>query len=79
MLRIGSYVKFGQVVLGTFGTDVLRKQCEVVISKRTKVKFLGVPKEFVGTEVIQDLENRICELKTPKYWRVLLLSSIVYY
>ena len=32
------------------------------------MKFLGVPKEFVGTEVIQDLENGICELKARKYW-----------
>ena len=45
----------------------MRKQYEVMISKRIKVKFLGVPKEFVGTEVVQDLENGICELKAPKY------------
>ena len=40
-----------------FGTDRLRKQYEERISKRIKVKFLGVPKDFVGTEVNQNLEN----------------------
>ena len=51
-----------------FGTDALRKQYEVMTSKRIKVKFLGAPKEFVGTQVIQDLKNGICELKAPKCW-----------
>ena len=31
-----------------FGTDALRKQYEVVISKRIKVKFLGVPKNLLA-------------------------------
>ena len=51
-----------------FGTDALRKQYEEKISKRIKVDFLGVPKEFVGTEMIQDLVKGLCELKAPKYW-----------
>ena len=37
-----------------FGTGTLRMKYEDLISKRIKVKFLGVPKEFVGTEVVQD-------------------------
>ena len=45
----------------------MRKQHEVVIAKRIKVKLLGVPKEFVGTDLIQDLRNGIFELKAPKY------------
>ena len=32
-----------------------------------KVKFLGVPKGFVGTEFLQDLKG-LCELKCQEYW-----------
>ena len=38
------------------------------------MKFLGVPTEFVGTELIQDLENGLCELKAPKYWESAVLN-----
>jgi hypothetical protein len=53
-----------------FGTEKARKEYEVSIAKRIKVKFLGVPSEFVGTEFIQDLERGLCELKCPKYWEL---------
>jgi hypothetical protein len=41
---------------------------EEQIQKSVKVKLLGVPGEFVGTEFVQDLERGLCELKAPKYW-----------
>ena len=51
-----------------FGTEVMRKEYECDIAKKIKVKFLGVPKEFVGVEFLQDLDRGLCELKAPKYW-----------
>ena len=51
-----------------FGTEVMRKEYELDIVKKIKVKFLGVPKEFVGVEFLQDLDRGLCELKAPKYW-----------
>jgi hypothetical protein len=51
-----------------FGTDNMVKKYEEQIQKSVKVKFLGVPGEFVGTEFVQDLERGLCELKAPKYW-----------
>ena len=51
-----------------FGTEMMRKQYEEVIGRKIKVKFLGVPKEFVGTEFNQDLTRGLCELKCPEYW-----------
>ena len=62
-----------------FGTDTLRMEYEKLISKSIKVKFLGVPKEFVGTEMIQDLENGICVLKAPKYWEAAALKFLHLY
>jgi hypothetical protein len=51
-----------------FGTDNMVKKYEENIQKSVKVKFLGVPGEFVGTLFVQDLERGLCELKAPKYW-----------
>jgi hypothetical protein len=51
-----------------FGTDDLLKRYEENLQKKIKVKFLGVPEEFVGTEFVQDLHRGLCELKAPKYW-----------
>jgi len=51
-----------------FGTDDLLQRYEKNIQKSIKVKLLGVPGEFVGTEIIQDLKLGLCELKAPKYW-----------
>ena len=53
-----------------FGTDGMRKQYEAQISEKIKVKFLGVPREFVGTEFLQDLEKGLLEMKSPKYWEL---------
>ena len=38
------------------------------MSSKIKVKFLGVPREFVGTEFLQDVSRGLCELKAPEYW-----------
>jgi hypothetical protein len=51
-----------------FGTEDMLKRYEKNLQKKVKVKFLGVPGEFVGTEFAQDLERGLCELKAPKYW-----------
>ncbi len=32
------------------------------------MKFLGAPGEFVGVDIIQDMERGLCELKSAKYW-----------
>jgi hypothetical protein len=53
-----------------FGTEKARKEYEVEIGKKIKVKFLGVPREFVGTEFLQDMKLDLCELKCPKYWEM---------
>ena len=62
-----------------FGTDKMLKEYEEELQKHIKVKFLGVPKEFVGTEFIQDLELGLCELKAPKYWESALLKVNKYF
>jgi hypothetical protein len=50
-----------------FGTYEVIREYEVNLRKHVKVKLLGVPSEFVGTEFHQDLEHGLCELKSPKY------------
>jgi hypothetical protein len=57
-----------------FGTDKLVADYEAKIAKAVKVKFLGAPGEFVGTEFIQNLDLGLCELKAPKYWEGALLK-----
>ena len=44
-----------------------------------KVKLLGVPGEFVGTDFHQDLERGLCELKSPKYWESAMLKVGKYF
>ena len=51
-----------------FGTDKMRKDYEDALSSNIKVKFLGIPREFVGTEFLQDVSRGLCELKAPEYW-----------
>jgi hypothetical protein len=51
-----------------FGTDAVIRKYEEDIQKHVKVKLLGVPGEFVGTDFHQDLERGLCELRSPKYW-----------
>jgi hypothetical protein len=51
-----------------FGTDNMIAKYEEDIQKSVKVKLLGSPGEFVGTDFIQDLELGLCELRAPKYW-----------
>jgi hypothetical protein len=55
-----------------FGTDKLIADYERKIAEAVKVKFLGAPGEFVGTEFCQDVGLGICELKAPKYWEAAL-------
>ena len=62
-----------------FGTDNMLKQYEENLQKHVKVKFLGVPKEFVGTEILQDLDRGLCELKAPKYWEGAALKFQKYF
>jgi hypothetical protein len=47
-----------------FGTNKMLEEYERELEKHIKVKFLGVPGEFVGVEIKQDL----LEMKSPKYW-----------
>ncbi len=49
------------------------------MQKHVKVKLLGVPGEFVGTDFHQDLERGLCELKSPKYWEAALLKIGKYF
>jgi hypothetical protein len=51
-----------------FGTNKMLDEYEKEIQKHIKVKFLGVPGEFVGVEIKQDLERGLLEMKSPKYW-----------
>jgi hypothetical protein len=51
-----------------FGTDGMIAKYEENIQKSVKVKLLGSPGEFVGTDFVQDLELGLCELRAPKYW-----------
>jgi hypothetical protein len=51
-----------------FGTDKMMEEYETELQKHIKVKFLGAPGEFVGVDIIQDMERGLCELKSVKYW-----------
>ena len=51
-----------------FGTDVMINEYEAELQKHIKVKLLGAPGEFVGVDIIQDMERGLCELKSAKYW-----------
>jgi hypothetical protein len=62
-----------------FGTDAVIREYEKNLQKHVKVKLLGVPSEFVGTEFKQDLERGLCELKSPKYWEAALLKMGKYF
>jgi hypothetical protein len=62
-----------------FGSDHVLRKYESELQKHVKVKLLGVPGEFVGTEFIQDIERGICELKSPKYWESALLKIGKYF
>ena len=62
-----------------FGTDEVIRKYETDIQKHVKVKLLGVPGEFVGTDFIQDLGRGLCELKSPKYWEAALLKIGKYF
>jgi hypothetical protein len=62
-----------------FGTDSVIRNYEEELQKHVKVKLLGVPGEFVGTDFHQDIELGICELKSPKYWEAALLKIGKYF
>jgi hypothetical protein len=62
-----------------FGTDSVIRQYEDNVQKHVKVKLLGVPGEFVGTDFHQDLKLGLCELKSPKYWESALLKVGKYF
>jgi hypothetical protein len=62
-----------------FGTDEVIRRYEVELQKHVKVKLLGVPGEFVGTDFHQDLNLGLCELKSPKYWESALLKVGKYF
>jgi hypothetical protein len=62
-----------------FGTDDVIKKYELELQKHVKVKLLGVPGEFVGTDFHQNLELGLCELKSPKYWEAALLKIGKYF
>ena len=62
-----------------FGTDEVIRKYELDVQKHVKVKLLGVPGEFVGTDFHQDLELGLCELKSPKYWESALLKVGKYF
>jgi hypothetical protein len=62
-----------------FGTDDVIRKYEMEIQKHVKVKLLGVPGEFVGTDFHQNLELGLCELKSPKYWEAALLKIGKYF
>jgi hypothetical protein len=51
-----------------FGTKMMLDEYEKELEKHIKVKFLGVPGEFVGVDIKQDLERGLLEMKSPKYW-----------
>ena len=53
-----------------FGTEPERLKYMADIKSKMKVKFEEPPvKEFVGIEIEQDMVNKTCELKMPKYWK----------
>jgi hypothetical protein len=62
-----------------FGTDSVIKKYEEELQKHVKIKLLGIPGEFVGTDFHQDIELGICELKSPKYWEAALLKIGKYF
>ena len=62
-----------------FGTDEVIRKYEMDLQKNVKVKLLGVPGEFVGTDFHQDLKLGLCELKSPKYWESALLKVGKYF
>jgi hypothetical protein len=62
-----------------FGTDDVIRRYEADLQKHVKVKLLGIPGEFVGTDFHQDLERGLCELKSPKYWEAALLKVGKYF
>jgi hypothetical protein len=62
-----------------FGTDDVIRKFKENLQKHVKVKLLGEPGEFVGTEFHQDLERGLCELKSPKYWEAALLKVGKYF
>jgi hypothetical protein len=62
-----------------FGTDEVIRKYETNLQKHVKVKLLGVPGEFVGTDFHQDLGRGLCELKSPKYWEAALLKIGKYF
>ena len=62
-----------------FGTEEVIRKYEEDLQKHVKVKLLGIPGEFVGTEFLQDLERGLCELKSPKYWEAALLKVGKYF
>jgi hypothetical protein len=62
-----------------FGTDHVIRKYEVDLQKHVKVKLLGVPGEFVGTDFIQNIELGLCELRSPKYWETALLKMGKYF
>jgi hypothetical protein len=62
-----------------FGTDEVIRKYELDVQQHVKVKLLGVPGEFVGTDFHQDLELGLCELKSPKYWESALLKVGKYF
>jgi hypothetical protein len=51
-----------------FGTKNMLEEYEKELAKHIKVKFLGVPGEFVGVEIKQDLKKGLLEMTSPKYW-----------
>jgi hypothetical protein len=57
-----------------FGTDEVIRKYEIELQKHVKVKLLGIPGEFVGTDFHQNIELGLCELKSPKYWESALLK-----
>jgi hypothetical protein len=61
------------------GTDDCIKEYEDEVQKHVKVKFLGEPGEFVGTEFHQNLDLGLCELKAPKYWESALERLAKYF
>jgi hypothetical protein len=62
-----------------FGTDSVIRSYEEELQKHVKVKLLGVPGEFVGTDFHQNIELGLCELKSPKYWEAALLKVGKYF
>jgi hypothetical protein len=51
-----------------FGTEEMLDEYEKELQKHIKVKLLGMPGEFVGVDIIQDMERGLCEMKSAKYW-----------